>query len=106
MQEQKFERLQNSAAEEFERRSMSAAMKDAIRKLEAKAIVDETVQAMKDRGEAFELTDEEEKMLLAFRRFKLRMRKDGEVFTWQSRKPEGVQVVSETAEIVHPNEGV
>lgn len=105
MQEQKFERLKESAVESIERRSMSSAMKDAIRKLEAKAIVDETVQAMKERGEAFELTEEEEKMLVAFRRFKLRMRKDGEVFTWQSRKPEGVQIVQDTAEIVHPNEG-
>ena len=90
MQEQKFEVLEDTAVENLERRSLSAAMKDAVRKLEARAIVHETVERMKADGEAFELTEEEEKLLVAFRRFKLRMRKDGEVFTWQTRKPEGV----------------
>ena len=60
--------------------------------------------AMRAEGKAFSLTDEEITMLESFRRFKLRMRKDGEVFTFQTRRPEGVQIVEETAEIIHPSE--
>jgi hypothetical protein len=32
------------------------------------------------------------------------MRKQGEVFTWQTRMPEGVQLAEDTAEILHPQE--
>lgn len=67
--------------------SLSAEL-DAIKKLEARARVHQEIEAMKAEGKAFELTDEEERMLISFRRFKVRMRKDGEVFTWQTRKPE------------------
>ncbi len=77
---------------------------DAIKKLEARAHVHEQIELMKAEGKAMELTDEEERMLHSFRRFKVRIRKDGEVFTWQTRKPEGVQIVEETAEIIAPNE--
>jgi hypothetical protein len=65
-----------------------------------------TVEAMRVEGEAYTLTDEEITMIESFRRFKLRMRKDGEVFSFQTRKPEGVQIVEETAEIIHPNEAL
>lgn len=96
MQEQKFEELENRA-------SLSEEM-DAIKKLEARSRVHREIELMKAEGKAMELAAEEEKMLYAFRRFKLRMRKDGEVFTWQTRKPEGVQIVEETANIIHPAE--
>lgn len=96
MQEQKFNELEDRASQTGEM--------DAVRKLEARSRVNQVIESMKAEGKALELTSEEEDMLHAFRRFKLRMTKDGEVFTWQSRKPEGVQIVEETANIVHPNE--
>lgn len=64
----------------------------------------ESLPEVRAEDKALTLTDEEIDLLSAFRRFKLRMRKDGEVFNWQSRKPEGVQIAEDTAEIVHPNE--
>jgi hypothetical protein len=96
MQEQKFEELADRASVVSEL--------DAIKKLEARARVIQEIEAMKAEGKALTLTDEEISLLQSFRRFKLRMRKDGEVFTWQTRRPEGVQIVEETAEIVHPQE--
>lgn len=96
MQERKFEELEN--------RSIPSAELDQIKQLESRARVHQEIELMKAEGKALELSSEEEDMLHAFRRFKLRMRKDGEVFTWQARKPEGVQIVEETANIVHPNE--
>lgn len=107
MQEQKYEELGNRSTEamaEQERQAMSFAMRDQIRKLEARQIIEATIDKMRENGEALTLSEEEIKMLESFRRFKLRMRKDGEVFTWQTRRTEGVQLVSETAEIVHPSE--
>jgi hypothetical protein len=101
MQEQKFRELEDRSSTEMLIRAERA---DLIKNLEARAHVQDVIKSMKAEGKAFELTDEEEKMLLSFRRFKLRMRKDGEVFTWQSRRPEGVQLAAETAEIVHPGE--
>lgn len=96
MNSEKFHELENRA-------SLSEEM-DHIKKLEARSHVQREIEAMKSEGAAFELSDEEVKMLRAFRRFKLRMRRDGETFTWQTRRPDGVQIVEETAEIVHPSE--
>lgn len=89
---------------ELEERAARPALTDEIRQAEALSRVRHEIEQMKAEGKALELSDEEERLLIAFRRFKLRMRKDGEVFTWQTRKPEGVQLVTDTAEIVAPNE--
>lgn len=97
MQEQKYS--------ELEERASQSALADEIKKLEARARVHQEIEAMKAEGKALTLSDEEIEMLHAFRRFKIRMRKNGEMFTWQTRMPEGVQIVEETAEIVHPSEG-
>ncbi len=94
MQEMKYEELEN--------RSIPASIQDALKKLEARALIHQEIEAMRSEGKALTLADEEFKMLESFRRFKLRMRKDGEVFTWQTRKPEGIQIAEETAEILHP----
>lgn len=96
MQEQKYE--------ELETRASATAELDAIKKLEARSRVHHEIELMKAEGKALELTLEEEDMLRAFRRFKLRMTKNGEVFTWQSRIPEGLEVCDDTALIRHPNE--
>jgi len=96
MQEQKFEELENRASQ--------IAEVDVIKKLEARERVFQTIQQMKAEGKAMELNQEEEDMLNSFRRFKLRMRKHGEVFSWQTRKPEGAQIVEEAANVLHPQE--
>ncbi len=96
--------MQLEKFDELESRASRIGEVDAIKMLEARARVRQEIESMKAEGKAHELSDEEERMLLSFRRFKLRMRKHGEVFTWQTRKPEGVQIVEETAQIVHPSE--
>ena len=96
--------MQEMKYDELEDRASRSAMIDEIKKLEARTRVRDEIEAMKAEGKALVLTEEEESMLWSFRRFKLRMRKNGEVFTWQTRKPEGIQVVSDTVEIVHPQE--
>jgi hypothetical protein len=98
MQEQKFQELETRASE--------TGVTDQIKKLEARARVHQEIEAMKAEGKAFELSTEEESMLKEFRVFRLRMKKDGEVFTWQTRKPDGVQVVSESTPVLtHPAHG-
>jgi hypothetical protein len=106
MQEQKYSELEERVsrlAEEAIPADMTNAM---LRKLEARHRVHQEIEAMRAEGKAITLSDEEIDLLSAFRRFKLRMRKDGEIFTWQTRRPEGVQIVEDTAEIVLPSEAV
>jgi hypothetical protein len=96
--------MQEPKYHELEQRASIAALLDDFKKQEARIRVHDVIEEMKNEGTALILTEEEENMLRSFRRFKLRMRKNGEVFRWQSRIPEGVQIVEETAEIVHPSE--
>ena len=96
MQEMKYEDLENRAVE--------SERLDALKQLESRARVKNVIDQMRESGEALTLTDEEERMLWSFRRFKLRMRKNGEVFRWQTCLPLGVQVVSETANVITPEE--
>lgn len=90
--------------DELESRASESGLQDEIRNLESRPRIHREIERMKEEGKALVLTDEEERMLHSFRRFKLRMRKHGEVFTWQTRKPEGVQLAEETTEIIHPSE--
>jgi hypothetical protein len=96
MQEHRYDELENRAslAEHF----------DEVRTLETRTRVKDEIQRMRESGEALTLTDEEERMLWSFRRFKLRMRKNGEVFKWQTAKPEGVVLTEDTVLIVDPSE--
>jgi len=55
MTEQKFEELENRAAQ-------APAMLDEIRKLEARARVHHEIEAMKAEGKALELSEEERQM--------------------------------------------
>ena len=81
--------MQEQSYSELEQRAALPAKSDAIRQLEARARVHQEVEAMRAEGKALTLSDEEWKLLESFRRFKLRMRRDGEEFTWQTRRPEG-----------------
>jgi hypothetical protein len=47
------------------------------------SLAQDIIGEMKSEGKAMELTEEEERMLWSFRRFRLRTRKNGEVFGWQ-----------------------
>ena|SRR5215831_1057164 len=96
--------MQEMKYQELEERASRSTILDEIKKLEARTRVRDEIEQMKDEGKALVLTEEEESMLWSFRRFKLRMRKNGEVFTWQTRKPEGVQLVTDTAEVILPQE--
>ena len=96
--------MQDTAIRELERRAALSNEADIVKQLEAQSRVRHEIELMKEEGKALILTAEEESMLKSFRRFKLRMRKNGEVFKWQTTVPDGVQIVEDTAEVVHPNE--
>ena len=97
MQQEKYHELE-------ERASGMPAHWDIVRQAEARARVQDEIKSMIAEEKAFVLTDEEENMLRSFRRFKLRMRKNGEVFKWQTSIPEGVVVTEESGLVVHPQE--
>lgn len=96
--------MQEHNFDELERRASSTGETDTVRRLEAEALVHTHLEKMKEEGLALVLTEDEEAMLLSYRRRLLRCRKNGEIFTWQMRLPAGVQIVEETAEVVHPRE--
>ena len=100
MQDQSYVELEERASAIPEDRKQSR-----IEKLIAKERVRTEIDLMRTEGKALTLTDEED-LLQSFRRFKLRMRKDAEMFSWQTRMPRGVQLVEETAQIVYPNEAL
>lgn len=104
MQEQKYNELEERVSRLTEE-AIPAGMTNAmLRKLEARNRIHQEIEAMRAEGKAFSLADEEIDLLQAFRRFKLRMRKNGETFTWQSHISDEVVIAEDTAEIVHPNE--
>ena len=96
--------MTNEKYNELETRASRSSERDLIKKLEARQVIYGEIEKMREEGLALTLTDEEIRMLEAFRRFKLRMRKASEVFTWQTHVPEGIQVVQDTAEIVSPQD--
>lgn len=87
-----------------ERASAKAEFGDAVRRLEAGEHVRDVIEQMKQEGKALELSDEELRMLRSFRAFKVRTRKDGEVFKWQTRRPEGIQPAPERVFITDPQD--
>jgi len=98
--------MQEPRFTELEERSRHAGLKDMFQKLQDETRVKDVIEEMKAEDKVLVLSAEEEDMLRSFRRFKLRMRKNGEVFTWQTHLPEGVQIAEETGVILHPSEVV
>jgi predicted sulfurtransferase len=96
MQERKFEELED--------RAVDHSLKDLTAQQESRVRVIKEIEAMKAEGKALELSEEEENMLRSFRRFKLRMRKRVETFTWQTRIGDEVVLAKESGHVVHPNE--
>lgn len=92
MQEQSLRELETKLAQPLDDTS-----EDVTRRRARKQIAE-----MIQNEEVLVLTDEEERMIREFRRFKLRMRKNGEVFTWQTSKPAGIVVSSETGLVQDP----
>jgi histidinol dehydrogenase len=69
----------------------------------ARNAVDKRLAEMVETGEANILTDEEERLLRSFRRFKATC-KPGAVFKWQTRPVEGVTIHEDTSLIRDPQE--
>lgn len=104
MQEQKYSELEERVSRLAEEAIPADIPSALFRKLEQRNRIHQEIEAMRAEGKALTLTEEEIELLRSFRRFKMRMRKHGEVFTWQTAKPEGIQAVEDTAKIIHPNE--
>jgi Zn-dependent metalloprotease len=100
--------MQDRTATELSMRAFAdlktAEQMDELAELEARARLRKQMKQMIATKEINILSEEEENMIHSFRRFKTRMRKNGQVFTWQTRMPEGVQVVDDSALVLHPNE--
>jgi hypothetical protein len=90
---------------ELERRSMtSLADKFGAMKQHAEHVIAEKVQQMKDEGLAHELTDDEEAMLLAYKRFYAKS-KPGSVFQWRTpRVQQGIVTPPDVSLILNPQE--
>jgi len=101
MQEAKYNELEERSAELMLR---EAELMDVFKRAEAETRVHDVIAQMKEEGKALLLTDEEERMLKSFRRFKTRMRKNGEVFKWQTAIEPGVIISQETGLVADPQE--
>jgi hypothetical protein len=106
MQTEKFDELENRTVRIITGTEKFAAQMDFVKQMEARALVSDQIEAMKAEGKALELSDEEIKLLEGFRRFKLRMRRDQEIFQWIADRPAGVEAAADTAEIVTPAEAL
>ena len=96
--------MQEPRFNELEQRASQNIFKDLTAQLEAETKVQDVLKEMKAEDKILILSSEEEDLLRSFRRFKLRMHKNGEVFTWQTVLPKGVQIAEETGVIVDPRE--
>ncbi|MFZ1007180.1 MAG: hypothetical protein WAN65_10105 [Candidatus Sulfotelmatobacter sp.] len=103
MQEHKYDELRSETAREMSDELFGAnAHQRAEQAL--KAAIARKVEQMTADGRAFTLTDEEERIIKSFRRFKANCKKDGEVFKWQTRRVEGVTEAPETVFVRDPQE--
>lgn len=98
MQELKYNELETRASAELEQEFSALE-----RKLMARQMIHREIEEMKKTGEAHSLSDEEVRLLTAFRRFKAQC-KAGNVFKWQTRPAEGVTLHTDTSLISDPQE--
>lgn len=75
-----------------------------LSRMEAEKAIEQQLNAMKRDGRLMLMTDEEERLIRAFRRFKMHAKKAGEVFKWQTRPTRDVLISEETALIRDPQE--
>jgi hypothetical protein len=98
--------MESREFEELSERSgalLEGKMTTLARKLEARMVVEREIEAMKAEGKAHEITEEEIRMIRAFRSFKTRC-KAGDVFKWQTRPVEGVTIHQDTSLIQDPQD--
>ncbi len=90
---------------ELERRSTDSLLdKFGAMKEHAEHVIAEKVEQMKAEGLAHELTDDEEAMLIAYKRFYAKS-KPGSVFQWRTpRVQSGIVTPPEPSLIRHPQE--
>ncbi len=98
MQEQKYGELEERAAIAV---LLKAERVDILKRAEAEARVHDVISQMKAEGKAFVLTDEEERILKSFRRFKTTARKAGAVFQWQTAPLEPEVLIVDAGEAMH-----
>lgn len=96
--------MQEMYVRELEKRAGASDHADEIHALEARARVVSEIEKMRAEGKVHVLADEEVELIASFRRFKLRMRKPAEMFTWQTRRPDSIELVEQTAEVILPRE--
>ena len=97
MNSEKFPELESRA-------STSLVDKFSAMKEHAEHVIAEKVQQMKDEGKAHELTDDEESMLLSYKRFYAKS-KPGSIFQWRTpRIQQGIVVPPEGSLLTHPQE--
>lgn len=88
----------------IDRSSSTLAEKFAAMKEHAEHVIATEVESMKANGEAHELTDDEEQMLLAYKRFHAKS-KPGSVFQWRTpRVQQSIVAPPPAALLVHPQE--
>lgn len=85
------------------RASSSLADKFAAMKEHAGHIIAEKVSEMKANGEAHELSNDEEQMLLAYKRFNARSA-PGSVFQWRTPKNSGIVLPAAPSLLLNPQE--
>jgi hypothetical protein len=98
MNSEKYTELEDRSAVSMLQR---AELADAVKRMEAHSRVQDVIAAMKEEGKALELTDEEERMLRSFRRFKATIKKPGEVFKWQTRPVDADVLIVDGGEAAH-----
>ncbi len=98
MQEHTYEELNQRAKDMLTREA------EALFAGRAEVAVRGELEAMRIEDKVLLMSDEEERMIRSFRRFKSRMRKDGEVFKWQTAREPGVLISQETGLVADPQE--
>jgi hypothetical protein len=75
---------------------------DKLFKLQAKVLLDKEIAHRPAADKILELTDEEERLLRAFRRFQLTLKKSSGMFKWQttSVNKEDIVLVGEKEEVL------
>ena len=66
---------------------------DVPARLSVKRRVEQVLAEKVEQGEVLRVTDEEERMIWCFRKFKLRNSKPGAVFKWQTHPEAGIVVL-------------
>lgn len=115
MQEPVYNELSSKAAEDLfknQEAERASALEFARRGQEAQEAVTKVLEQLRAQDKVLILTQDEEELIRAYRRWRLRQTKAHGTFRWQVdfstilAKGGEIEVVPETGLISHPNEGV